>query len=60
MGVDTRTSGAVGPPGRLRPRVLLPALLVVLLAFIGPFLTHRVDACDSTDGPQFKCWLQGE
>jgi hypothetical protein len=37
-------------------RTLLPALLVILLAVLGPTL-DRTDSCASTDGPQFRCWL---
>lgn len=55
--MDEGASGQVGPPGRLRPRVLIPALIVVVLAFAGPFLS-RHDPCESTDGPQFLCWLE--
>lgn len=38
---------------------LVPSLIVILLAIIGP-LTSPENPCRSTDGPQFKCWLRHE
>jgi hypothetical protein len=34
---------------------LVPTLIVILFAIIGPITSSN--PCDSTDGPQFKCWL---
>lgn len=41
----------------MRCSTLLPALLVVVLAIIGPRLDHH-DPCQPSDGPQFQCWLE--
>lgn len=40
-------------------RAIIPALLVVALALLGPQF-DRSDPCHPSDGPQFKCWLLKE
>lgn len=55
--VTTRPARPVRPQASLRWRDLAPAALVVALAVIGPALAPD-DGCASTDGPQFRCWLE--
>jgi hypothetical protein len=43
----------------VRVRHLLPSLLVVALALLGPAFAPA-DPCASTDGPQFQCWLEDQ
>ena len=43
----------------MRARHLIPTLVVLVLALLGPALSDP-DPCASTDGPQFKCWLLEE
>lgn len=52
---------ALHPPRRgwVPARSLLPALLVVALAVLGPTVDGH-DECAASDGPQFKCWLLRE
>jgi hypothetical protein len=55
--VTTRPGRPAGPRRALvRARDLVPAGLVVALAVLGPQLTRN--ECASTDGPQFRCWLE--
>lgn len=48
------------PPYRLiRPFQVIPALLVVSIALLAPYYDPAVSHTQtSTDGPQFKEWLQ--
>jgi hypothetical protein len=40
------------------PRHLIPSVVVVVLALIGPSF-EPADMCPApTDGPQFACWLR--
>lgn len=47
------------PPTRPPAPVLIPAIVVVLMAWIGGTMP-RVDPCASvpSDGAQFACWLE--
>lgn len=46
-------------PAHVHRRELLPALLVVVIALTGAQARSSppVESCESTDGPQFACWL---
>jgi hypothetical protein len=39
------------------PRHLIPSVVVVVLALVGPSFAPA-DPCQSTDGPQFACWIR--
>jgi hypothetical protein len=41
----------------MEPRDLIPALVVVLCAWVGATLPNS-DRCEPSDGPQFACWLE--
>lgn len=42
------------------PRHLIPSVLVVVLALVGPSIEPVPECPADTDGPQFLCWLRDQ
>jgi hypothetical protein len=45
-------------PSYLQARFVIPTLVVVICAVLGSLLPDRTNRCESTDGPQFLCYIE--
>jgi len=43
---------------RHRALDLIPSLVVLMLAVVGPVTDVDDDQCQTSDGPQYACWLE--